>query len=252
MRLIIFRHSSVVMLQRIRGRRRLALAVSVGTVICAVIGCRGIETPREKIVGIWDFKWGPSPTRFVYRKDGTVIVLGPESDNTGAAWIPVQLAKWWFEDKTLVTDVELFTIEGKPRRVTRNLIAAIGDDRLVSGDDGSDWIRVTPTVARSSQFALILLGIAGLIALGAAIFGASIVRLRRMFLFLGASGVCMFLASAFGLPEAFAQTGDCLISWSSMRALRLPRDMFESAAGILFVGAFVWLVFSIRRSKTQR
>jgi hypothetical protein len=217
-----------------------------------MIGCGRIETPREKIVGIWEFNGGHSPTRIVYRKDGTVIELGPESDDAGAAWVPMHRGKWWLEDKTLVTDVELFTIEGKPRRVTRSLIATFGDDRLISGDDGSEWIRVSSIVARWPQVALVLRGIAGLLALGVAIHGASRSHPRLMYLLLGAGGVCLLLACGFGLPEEFAQTGDWLISWSSMEALRLPRDILQYAAATLLAGAFVSLAFSLKRSKAPQ
>jgi hypothetical protein len=237
---------------RLNFRHCLAVAIMVGAATYGVAGCARVKSPREQVVGIWQFTGMHSTGRVVYRSDGTMVALTAESDDARPVWVPSSVGKWWLEDHTLVTDVEIFIIGGTTRRVTRSVIASFDDDRLVSGDGHSDSIRVTPIVARWSQVALVLRGIAGLLALGAAIYGASRSHRRWMYLLLGAGGVCMLLACGFGLPEEFAQTGDWLISWSSMEALRLPRDIFQSVAAILFVGAFVWLVFSIRRSKTQQ
>lgn len=224
--------------------RRSLKAVAVGALAFSAVACSEGKTPREKSIGIWEFTGMDVTGRVVFRKDGKVINLFPENDTAGSPWIPTGGGKWWMDGNSIVTEVRGFAQKTEPPRLTRRTFA-FTPNKLLSADGHSDFIRVTPAIARSSEVASILRGLVGLVIFVASIYAAAKSAFRRAFTVIGSGGMNLIVCSVLSVPKEFAQTGDVIISASTIRALQLPRDCFESAALLLVAGGLVWLSISL-------
>jgi hypothetical protein len=232
--LMTYRHFSLL-------TRTCLFAIAAGAVVFMGAACKEAKTPREQIIGIWEFTGMHTTGRVVFRGDGTVINLFPENDNAGSPFIPGSIGKWWLDGNAIVEESSLLWVEDGALRPTRAVIADFGRDRLVSGDGHSDSIRVAFAEARSSEVASILRGLVGLVIFVASMYAMAKSALRPAFAIIGIGAACLIVASALSVPQEFAQTGDVIISASTLRALQVPRDCFESVALLLIAGGLVWL-----------
>jgi hypothetical protein len=244
MDLMIYRHFSLLI-------RNSLFAIAAGTVVFIGAGCRGAKTPREQIAGIWEFTGMHITGRVVYRGDGTVINLFPEDDTARSRWVPTGVGKWWIDGNSIVTEVKNLAQMDEPPRITRAKVA-FTPDKLLSADGHSDSIRVTPAIARSSEIATILRGLAALVIVAYAVTAATKTVFRRAFAIIGAGAACLTASSILAIPQEFAQTGDLVVSAATLRALQVPRDFFESAALVLIAAGVVFLTMSMRREKANR
>lgn len=224
-------------------------AIAAGTVVFIGAACKKVNTPRDQIVGIWEFTGMHTTGRIVFRGDGTVINLFPEDDNAGSPFIPGSIGKWWLDGNAIVEESSLLWVKDGALRPTRAVIADFGRDRLVSGDGHSDLIRVTLALARSSELVTILRGLAGLVIIVASIRAAAKSAVRRRFAIMIIGAACFIISCVLSVPEEFAQTGDLIVSASTIEALRIPRDCFELIALVFLTGGIVWLVATPRKAK---
>lgn len=243
MDLITYRHFSLL-------TRTSLFVIAAGTVVFVGAACREAKTPREQIVGIWEFTGMHVTGRVVYHVNGRVVNLFPEHETVGSPWVPTGVGKWWIDGNSIVTEVKNLAQSNEPPRLTRGMVV-ITPDKLISADGHSDSIRVAFAEARSSEVALILRGSAGVVICVASFYAAVKSAFRRAFAIIGSGALCLIVSSALSVPREFAQTGDFIISASALRALQVPRDCFESAALLLFAGGLLWLAVSLKKARLQ-
>jgi hypothetical protein len=222
-----------------------------GFALCALAcaaACHRVSPAEERIIGIWEFTGIDATGRVVFHRDHTVVDLFPDSD-APYVWGPSASGTWRLEGDEVVTDDQVLPIPGYspfPRRITRIPIREYHGDRWVREEGRGDFIRATGGVERYSQMLALLYLISSLIALSASIYAIRSSSFRREFVLLAVAAVLALAYSALLLMAELSQTGDVVISFASLRSLKLPREVLKVMCVAVFTMGFVRLAYGLR------
>jgi hypothetical protein len=94
--------------------------------------------------------------------------------------------------------------------------------------------------------------ISSLIGLSVSVCAMRSSSLRRQFFVIAVAAILALAYSALLLVAELAQTGDVVISFDSLRSLKLPREVLKVTCIIIFTIGFMRLVYVLRGRESSK